>query len=167
MRTSFLAYTFLAVAPRVLSAPLFGFGGDDDKAASTTSPVSNATVDSDLTRPAQFARLAYCSAGAVQALNCGGPCTDLGGNIQVTQIGGGAFSHCTVLLLLTVRCRQRGNPHVYAATTFPSTTQLIAFQTSSPRMLIRIKLSFPIRAQILRTCMIPYRFPYEVTEIIC
>jgi hypothetical protein len=94
MRPSFLAYTLLAVVPKALSAPLFGlpslFGGDDDSAA-TTSPVSNATVDSDLTRPAQFARLAYCSAGAVQALNCGGPCTDLGGNIQVTQIGGGVF----------------------------------------------------------------------------
>jgi len=54
-----------------------------------TAAVSNGTIDSDFLRPAQFSRLAYCSGGAVTAMNCGGPCDDLGvGSVQTLLTGG-------------------------------------------------------------------------------
>jgi hypothetical protein len=152
MRTSLLAYTLLAFVPGVFPAPLFGLGGNK---GATTSPVSNATVSSDLVRPAQFARLAYCSAGAVQSFNCGGPCTDLGGNVKVTQVGGGArsLSLSRAYPFFYSLCADNGAiPMCKQPLSFPL-PHLIAFQTSSQQMLIRIKLSLPIRAQIFRTCV--------------
>ena len=58
--------------------------------SANTVPVSDATITSDFVRPAQFSRLAYCSSPAVEALNCGGPCDDLGaGSVKTLLTGGG------------------------------------------------------------------------------
>lgn len=53
---------------------------------SSTSPVSNATIESTLVRPAQFSRTAYCGA-AVASWDCGPPCDALPG-VEVLTVGG-------------------------------------------------------------------------------
>ncbi|KZV59747.1 alpha/beta-hydrolase [Peniophora sp. CONT] len=57
--------------------------------SASTAPVSNASITSDFVRPAQFSRLAYCSNAAVEALDCGGPCDDLGAGTVKTLLTGG------------------------------------------------------------------------------
>ncbi|KZP18794.1 alpha/beta-hydrolase [Athelia psychrophila] len=53
---------------------------------SSTSPVSNATIESTLVRPAEFSRTAYCGA-AVASWDCGPPCDALPG-VEVLTVGG-------------------------------------------------------------------------------
>ncbi|KAJ7197978.1 alpha/beta-hydrolase [Mycena pura] len=77
-----------------LSAPLFGLGssGEDSRA---TTPVTLATVNATLLRPAQFARAAYCSGASLKAHTCGGPCDSLQG-VTFLQTGGDFIAHDTV-----------------------------------------------------------------------
>lgn len=44
-------------------------------------------ITSELVRPAQFTRAAYCSSPVVQNLSCGGPCDALG-NVKILAAGG-------------------------------------------------------------------------------
>ncbi|KAJ7575605.1 alpha/beta-hydrolase [Mycena floridula] len=70
-------------------APLFGIKfGDSGSSSLATTAVSATTVESDLLRPAQFSRVAYCSSAAVTSWNCGAPCDSLGSNVKVLQAGG-------------------------------------------------------------------------------
>jgi len=74
---------------RTAPAPFLGFGDSSNNQTSTaaTTAVSDATVDSDLLRPAEFSRIAYCSSAAVTSWNCGPPCDAVPG-VQVLQAGG-------------------------------------------------------------------------------
>ncbi|KZT25361.1 alpha/beta-hydrolase [Neolentinus lepideus HHB14362 ss-1] len=53
-----------------------------------TTAVSDATIDGDFVRPAQFSRIAYCSTQAVTSWQCGEPCAAVG-NVTFLQAGGG------------------------------------------------------------------------------
>lgn len=97
---------FLALlAPVVLPVPLSD--RSSGKSASTTA-VSNATIDDDFARPAQFSRIAYCSSAAVEAWNCGSPCQALGMNgVTPLIMGGGVcflFTLGIIGFVLTCDC---------------------------------------------------------------
>ncbi|KAI0057429.1 alpha/beta-hydrolase [Artomyces pyxidatus] len=47
---------------------------DNSTSTAATIAVSNATIDANFVRPAQFSRIAYCSNQAVESWNCGPPC---------------------------------------------------------------------------------------------
>lgn len=53
-----------------------------------TAAVSDATIETDFVRPAQFSRIAYCSSQAVTSWQCGAPCAAVGPNVKVLQAGG-------------------------------------------------------------------------------
>ncbi|KAF7332861.1 Lipase-3 domain-containing protein [Mycena venus] len=84
-----LSLISLLSLPAALSLPLFGLGGStaDDSATGAPTPFSLADVNSTLLRPAQFARVAYCSSASITAWNCGTPCEALK-NITFLQSGG-------------------------------------------------------------------------------
>lgn len=76
--------------------PLFGINfGSGSVADGTPTAVSQSTVDSTLLRPAQFARVAYCSPASVTALSCGAPCEAIN-QVKVLTAGGdqGATPRC-------------------------------------------------------------------------
>lgn len=73
---------------RTAPTPLLGIGNSSDNQTAATIAVSNATIDSDLVRPAEFSRIAYCSNAAVTSWNCGPPCDAVPG-VRVLQSGGG------------------------------------------------------------------------------
>ncbi|KAJ7868689.1 alpha/beta-hydrolase [Mycena leptocephala] len=80
-----LAFLILSFIPFALAAPLFGLGSKEATGAPT--PVSLATVNATLTRPALFARAAYCSSASLKSWDCGGPCDSLEG-VSFLQAGG-------------------------------------------------------------------------------
>ena len=86
----FLALFFLLVPfGPIRAAPTPGFLGIGSSSnAATTTPVSDATVTSNLLQPALFSRIAYCSSAAVTSLTCGPPCAALPG-VKILQTGGG------------------------------------------------------------------------------
>ncbi|KAJ7816398.1 alpha/beta-hydrolase [Mycena leptocephala] len=79
----------LSVLPGALSRPIFGLGAStgDDSATGAPTPVSLDVVNSTLQRPAQFARVAYCSSASITTWTCGAPCDALK-NITFLQSGG-------------------------------------------------------------------------------
>ncbi|KAF8148557.1 Alpha/Beta hydrolase protein [Mycena galopus ATCC 62051] len=83
----------LSLLPAALGAPLSIFGQtlggstDSDEATGTPTPVSLATVNSTLLRPAQFARAAYCGSAQLTTWTCGAPCDALK-DITFLQSGG-------------------------------------------------------------------------------
>ncbi|KAJ7850042.1 alpha/beta-hydrolase [Mycena olivaceomarginata] len=81
--------SLLALLPSALSAPIFGLslGSDADAATGATTPLSLADTESALLRPAQFARVAYCSTKSITTWTCGEPCKALG-NVTFLQSGG-------------------------------------------------------------------------------
>jgi len=84
--------TLLAIFPFVFAAPipipLFGINfGSGTESKQATTAVSQTTIDSQFLRPAQFARLAYCSSATVTNLTCGGPCDAVQG-VTILQTGG-------------------------------------------------------------------------------
>ncbi|KAJ7748195.1 alpha/beta-hydrolase [Mycena maculata] len=85
----FTFISLLSLLPAALSAPIFGLGPStsDDSATGTPTPVSLATVNSTLLRPAQFSRVAYCSSASITSWSCGAPCDALK-NITFLQSGG-------------------------------------------------------------------------------
>ncbi|EIM80306.1 alpha/beta-hydrolase [Stereum hirsutum FP-91666 SS1] len=83
---SVLIQILVLLAPAVVSVPLSDRSSGNS--ASTTA-VSNATIDDDFVRPAQFSRIAYCSSAAVEAWNCGAPCQALGMNGVTPLVVGG------------------------------------------------------------------------------
>lgn len=100
--TMFASLSFLlslsSALPLAYAAPvpLFGLNfGSGQVANGTPSTVSANTVNSTLLRPAQFARVAYCSPASVTALSCGAPCDPING-IKVLTAGGdeGATPRC-------------------------------------------------------------------------
>ncbi|KAJ7106652.1 alpha/beta-hydrolase [Mycena epipterygia] len=82
-----LAFLCLSLFPSALSAPIFGFGSSSDEATGAPTPVSLATVNTTLLRPAQFARAAYCSSSSLTSWGCGLPCQSLSG-VTFLQSGG-------------------------------------------------------------------------------
>ncbi|KAJ7822824.1 alpha/beta-hydrolase [Mycena olivaceomarginata] len=80
-----LAFSILSFISFVLAAPLFGLGSD--KATGAPTPMSLATVNATLLRPAQFARAAYCSGASLKSWSCGLPCDTLKG-VTFLQSGG-------------------------------------------------------------------------------
>ncbi|KAJ7055056.1 hypothetical protein C8F01DRAFT_469388 [Mycena amicta] len=79
--------TLLLLPSAVLSAPLFGLSFDAaDSNTQSASSISLAVVESSL-RPAQFARVSYCSTKSITTWTCGEPCTGLG-NVTFLQSGG-------------------------------------------------------------------------------
>ncbi|KAJ7698320.1 alpha/beta-hydrolase [Mycena rosella] len=58
-----------------------------NRAAGDPTPFSLTDANSTLLRPAQFARVAYCSSASITAWDCGGPCDALK-NITFLQSGG-------------------------------------------------------------------------------
>ncbi|KAJ7027921.1 alpha/beta-hydrolase [Mycena alexandri] len=81
--------SLLTLVPSTLSAPIFGLssGSDDAAATGATTSIALADVQSSLLRPAQFARVAYCSSKSITDWTCGEPCTSLG-NVTFLQSGG-------------------------------------------------------------------------------
>ncbi|KAJ7108990.1 alpha/beta-hydrolase [Mycena crocata] len=81
--------SLLLLLPAALGRPIFGLGDStaDDSATGTPTPVSLDTVNSTLLRPAQFARVAYCSSASITAWSCGAPCDALA-NVTFLQSGG-------------------------------------------------------------------------------
>ncbi|KAJ6474539.1 alpha/beta-hydrolase [Mycena vulgaris] len=79
-----LAFLCLSFFPSVLSVPLFGLGSS---AKGAPTPVSLATVNTTLLRPALFSRAAYCSSSSLQSWSCGLPCQSISG-VTFLQSGG-------------------------------------------------------------------------------
>jgi len=81
--------SLLSVLPSVLSAPIFGLslGSDSDTTADAATALSLTDTESTLLRPAQFARVAYCSSKSITTWTCGEPCKALG-NVTFLQSGG-------------------------------------------------------------------------------
>ncbi|VDC05154.1 unnamed protein product [Peniophora sp. CBMAI 1063] len=77
-------FSCLSLGVLVNAAPVAIVG----RSASAES-VSNTTITTEFVRPAQYSRLAYCSSAAVEALDCGGPCDDLGPGSVTTLLTGG------------------------------------------------------------------------------
>ncbi|KAJ6561212.1 alpha/beta-hydrolase [Mycena vulgaris] len=79
----------LSLLPSALSAPIFGLslGEDGDASTEAATPLSLTDAESTLLRPAQFARVAYCSSKAITTWSCGEPCQVLG-NVTFLQSGG-------------------------------------------------------------------------------
>ncbi|CAL1713892.1 unnamed protein product [Somion occarium] len=77
-------FSFAAPVPTPLFGIHFGAGTSSDAKPTT---LSQATISSQLLRPALFSRVAYCSAPSVTALNCGAPCDAVKG-ISVVTAGG-------------------------------------------------------------------------------
>ncbi|KAJ6469739.1 alpha/beta-hydrolase [Mycena vitilis] len=79
--------SLLSLLPAALSAPIFGLSlGSEDNTDSTTS-LALPDLQSSLLRPAQFARVAYCSSQSITSWTCGDPCKALG-NVTFLQSGG-------------------------------------------------------------------------------
>lgn len=141
MRSIHYISALALITPAVLSIPLFGIDLSDigvdlpdvddipvlgdiveditndepeakPAAVSTEpTPVSASSVLSDLLRPAQFSRVAYCSGAAVTSWSCGPPCDEIGKNVKVLLAGGGALYLLTAHPRLT-NCRRRRHSHV-------------------------------------------------------
>ncbi|KAJ6459180.1 alpha/beta-hydrolase [Mycena vitilis] len=79
------ALQFFTLAPFALAAPLFGLGSSEASGAPT--PLSLATANGTLLRPAQFARAAYCSPDSITSWSCGVPCESLQG-VKFLKSGG-------------------------------------------------------------------------------
>ena len=77
----------LAMTPVTFAAPMPIFGIGDTTANGKPTAIPQNTINTDLQRPAFFARLAYCSSTAVKAGNCGEQCDAVKG-ISVLQTGG-------------------------------------------------------------------------------
>ncbi|KAJ6609795.1 alpha/beta-hydrolase [Mycena sp. CBHHK59/15] len=78
--------SLLCLLPSAFSAPTVGVRESAD-ATGTPTPISLATVNATLERPAQFARVAYCSSASITTWSCGAPCEALG-NVTFLQSGG-------------------------------------------------------------------------------
>ncbi|KAJ7822760.1 hypothetical protein B0H13DRAFT_2447184 [Mycena leptocephala] len=72
----------LSLLPGPLSCPIFGLGAS----TGAPTPVSLDVVNSTLHRPAQFARVAYCSSASITMWTYGAPCDALK-NITFLQSG--------------------------------------------------------------------------------
>ncbi|KAJ7777291.1 alpha/beta-hydrolase [Mycena metata] len=85
----FALLTVLALFSSTLSAPILGLspGTENASATGTTTSLALANVESSLKRPAQFARVAFCSSASISNWTCGPPCTALG-NVTFLQSGG-------------------------------------------------------------------------------
>ena len=93
---SFLGLAALAALTRAAPTPLFGINiGSGDETDGTPTAVSQSDITSDLQRPAQFSRAAYCSNASVQNWTCGASCDALP-NVKVLAAGGdnGATPDC-------------------------------------------------------------------------
>ncbi|KAJ7018464.1 alpha/beta-hydrolase [Mycena alexandri] len=84
MLASFIL-SFTVVPLVAYAAPLFGLGSSEATGAPT--PVSGSTVNATLSRPAQFARAAYCTSDSIKSWSCGVPCDSLKG-VTFLQEGG-------------------------------------------------------------------------------
>ncbi|EJF65550.1 alpha/beta-hydrolase [Dichomitus squalens LYAD-421 SS1] len=85
---SFLGLAALAALARAAPTPLFGINiGSGDETDGTPSAVSQDDITTDLQRPAQFSRAAYCSTASVQKWSCGAAC-DAIPNVKVLAAGG-------------------------------------------------------------------------------
>ncbi|KAJ7173602.1 alpha/beta-hydrolase [Mycena filopes] len=85
-----LSLTLLALlSPGVLSAPILGLKPGSENAAATATPTALAVADveSPFKRPAQFARVAFCSSQSITNWTCGAPCAALPG-VTFLQAGG-------------------------------------------------------------------------------
>lgn len=91
-KTMILLALGLLLPSLVCAAPMPFLGlGDSDKnetSTSATTAVSNDTINSNLVRPAEFSRIAYCTSGAVMSWKCGPPC-DATPGVKVLSAGGG------------------------------------------------------------------------------
>jgi len=81
--------SLLSLLPAALSRPIFGLGDstDADSATGTPTPLDLASANSTFFKPAQFARVAYCSSASITAWDCGEPCAALS-NVTFLQSGG-------------------------------------------------------------------------------
>ncbi|KIP12805.1 hypothetical protein PHLGIDRAFT_61329 [Phlebiopsis gigantea 11061_1 CR5-6] len=113
-----------ASLPLAFAAPLPLFGinfGSGSTADGTPSAVSQSTVDSTLLRPAQFARVAYCSPASVTALSCGAPCEAIN-QVKVLTAGGD----------------QGETPRFYVATDPQTQSVVVAHEGTDPDKLLSI-----------------------------
>lgn len=78
-------FALLALPILVRAAPL----QDRSSNSLSTQTVSASTISSAFVRPAQFARIAYCSSEAVEKWDCGAPCQALGLNGVTPLVVGG------------------------------------------------------------------------------
>nr|VWO96219.1 Acetylornithine/succinyldiaminopimelate aminotransferase (ACOAT) (DapATase) (Succinyldiaminopimelate transferase) (EC (EC [Ganoderma boninense] len=85
---SFLGVVALAALAQAAPTPLFGinFASGEESDAKPTA-VSQNNITTDLQRPAQFSRAAYCPTDQVENWSCGSSCTALP-NVKVLAAGG-------------------------------------------------------------------------------
>jgi len=81
--------SLLSVLPFAFSAPIFGLslGSSSDASTAATTTFTLGDANSTLLRPAQFARVAYCSGASIANWTCGVPCQALA-NVTFLQSGG-------------------------------------------------------------------------------
>lgn len=97
----------LATLAHAAPAPLFGIHiGSGTKDNGQPTAVSQGDITTDLQRPAQFARAAYCPTDAVKNWSCGSSCTALP-NVKVLASGGdnGATPNCEYTLSRFLQAR--------------------------------------------------------------
>ena len=104
---SLLSAAAFATLAQAAPAPLFGINfGSGKEANGKPTAVSQNNIKTDLQRPAQFARAAYCPTAQVQKWSCGSSCKALP-HVKVLAAGGddGAIPSCESLLHTYARAR--------------------------------------------------------------
>ncbi|PIL29756.1 hypothetical protein GSI_08195 [Ganoderma sinense ZZ0214-1] len=85
---SFLGVAALAALAQAAPTPLFGINiGSGKETNGKPTSVSQTSIKTDLQRPAQFARAAYCPTDQVEKWSCGSSCKALP-NVKVLAAGG-------------------------------------------------------------------------------
>jgi len=126
----FALISLLSLIPSALSAPIFGLslGSDSDTASAATTAFSLSDVESTLLRPAQFARVAYCSSQSITTWTCGAPCQVLG-NVTFLQSGGGTSQYPVVVLYLTCHLQTRVSSHCVRRPSDPACNIILSLDT--------------------------------------
>lgn len=157
-----LLLSLSTVIPFAFAAPVPLFGlhfGSGSVAEGTPTAVSQSTVDSSLLRPAQFARVAYCSPASVTALSCGAPC-DAINKVKVLTAGGdeGATPRCELGIISFADVSLISGYSLlidFVATDPDSQTVVVAHQGTDPEKLLSIANDAEFKQVVMNSTLFP------------
>lgn len=137
--TSFVGATALVTFARAAPTPLFGINfGSGAKSDDPPVSVSQDTITTDLQRPAQFSRAAYCPTDAVKDWSCGSSCTALP-NVKVLASGGD----------------NGATPNFFIAEDPDTKTVVVAHQGTDPHQLLSIANDIKFKQVGANTTLFP------------